>query len=47
MKEVIKQGNAVNLYYLDFLGMVMLRPVLVVWVVVLGMILHLDHHLHY
>jgi hypothetical protein len=30
MKEVIKQGNAVNLYYLSSLGMVMLRPVLVV-----------------
>jgi hypothetical protein len=30
MSEVIKQGNAVNLYYLNFLEMVMLCPVLVV-----------------
>jgi hypothetical protein len=29
MKEVIKQGNAINLYYLNLLGIVMLRPVLV------------------
>jgi hypothetical protein len=29
MKEVIKQGNAINFYYLNLLGMVMLRPVLV------------------
>jgi hypothetical protein len=29
VKDVIKQGNAINLYYLNFLGMVMLRPVLV------------------
>jgi hypothetical protein len=28
-KEVIKQGNAIHLYYLNFLGTVMLRPVLV------------------
>jgi hypothetical protein len=29
VKVVIKQGNAINLHYLNFLGMVMLRPVLV------------------
>jgi hypothetical protein len=29
MEEVIKQGNVINLYYLDSLGTVMLRPVLV------------------
>jgi hypothetical protein len=29
MKEVIKQGNAIKLYYQNLLGMVMLRPVLV------------------
>jgi hypothetical protein len=26
---VVKQGNLINLYYLNLLGMVMLRPVLV------------------
>jgi hypothetical protein len=26
MEGVIKQGSAINLYYLNFLGMVMLRP---------------------
>jgi hypothetical protein len=30
VKEVIKQSNMINLYYLNFLGMVMLRPVLVI-----------------
>jgi hypothetical protein len=30
MNEVIKQGKAINLYYLNFQGIVMLRPVLVV-----------------
>jgi hypothetical protein len=30
MKEVIKQGNAINLYYLNLSGMVMLRPVRVI-----------------
>jgi hypothetical protein len=30
MKEVIKQGNAINLYYLNLSGMVMLHPVLVI-----------------
>jgi hypothetical protein len=29
MEEVIKQGSAIKLYYLNFLGMVMLHPVLV------------------
>jgi hypothetical protein len=29
MEEVVEQGNAINLYYLIFLGMVILRPVLV------------------
>jgi hypothetical protein len=29
MEEVIEQGNAINLYYLNFLGMVILHPVLV------------------
>jgi hypothetical protein len=29
VKRVIKQGNAINLYYPNLLGMVMLRPVLV------------------
>jgi hypothetical protein len=29
MKGVIKQDNAINFYYINFLGMVMLRPVLV------------------
>jgi hypothetical protein len=29
MEEVIKQGNAIDLYYLNFLGTVMLHPVLV------------------
>jgi hypothetical protein len=30
VKQVIKQGNAINLYYLNFFGIVMLRPLLVV-----------------
>jgi hypothetical protein len=30
VKEVIKQGNAINLYYLNFLGTVILRPILVI-----------------
>jgi hypothetical protein len=30
MKEVIKKGTVINLYYLNFLGTVMLRPVLVI-----------------
>jgi hypothetical protein len=30
VKEVIKQGMVINLYYLNFLGTVMLRPVLVI-----------------
>jgi hypothetical protein len=29
IEEVIKQDVAINLYYLNFLGIVMLRPVLV------------------
>ena len=29
MEKVIKQGNAIYLYYLNFLGIVMLRLVLV------------------
>jgi hypothetical protein len=29
VKEVVKQGSVINLYYLNFCGMVMLRPVLV------------------
>jgi hypothetical protein len=29
MEEAIKQGNAINLCYLNFLGTVMLRAVLV------------------
>jgi hypothetical protein len=29
VKGMIKQGNMINLYYLNFLGMVMLRPALV------------------
>jgi hypothetical protein len=29
VKEVIEQSNVINLYYLNFLGTVMLRPVLV------------------
>jgi hypothetical protein len=29
VKEVIQQGNAINLYYLNLLRIVMLRPVLV------------------
>jgi hypothetical protein len=29
MNEVIKQYNAINLYYLNFFGIVILRPVLV------------------
>jgi hypothetical protein len=31
VKDVIKQDNAINLYYLNFLRTVMLRPVLVVF----------------
>jgi hypothetical protein len=30
VKGVIKQDNAINLYYLNFLGTVMLRPVRVI-----------------
>jgi hypothetical protein len=29
MEEMIKQDNGINLYCMNFLGMVMLRPVLV------------------
>jgi hypothetical protein len=32
MKEVIKQGIAINLYYLNLWGIVMLRPILVILV---------------
>jgi hypothetical protein len=31
VKEVGKQSNAINLHYLNFLGTVMLRPLLVIW----------------
>jgi hypothetical protein len=30
LKKVIEKSNAINLYYLNLLGMVILRPVLVI-----------------